>query len=291
MIDTFSSITNTDTYTQRLIHARGYWFAGTFRGASSQRLTDSTIFDGRRWPMKIRFSGTLGGLHGHDASTGDQGFGIRIDADNNRSFDLTAFTLPVFFVRRAADMVDFFRATKSNTRTGQPDEAKLRRYLQQHPESVPALRLAATKAPSSLAALTYHAVHTFGLSAQGRLTWARLTIEPYAPPQRRIEMQEALSLPANYLQQELESRLPVWFTVFAQLPTETDLLHDPTQPWSGNGGRVKLATIAIESAVSGDDPHSGFDPLNIDTLVPPLDELFADRHALYLMSRRRRSLA
>lgn len=288
LLDTLSRITQTNTAEARLIHARGYWFSGVFRGAANQKLTESTIFDGRTWPLVIRFSGTLGGLDGHDALTGDQGFGLRITAEANRSFDLTAFTLPVFFVRRAADMADFFRATAPDPKTGSPDQARVSAYLQQHPESAVALSMAEGKAPASFASLRYHAVHTFGFMSYNQLTWARLVVEPSAPPQRRIEISEALARPMNYLQKDLESRLPVWFTLAAQLPTLKDPLHDPTQPWSTAGRRITLGTIAIHSAISGDDPVDGFDPLNIDTLVRPIDDLILDRHALYEASRRRR---
>ncbi|WP_457134497.1 catalase [Mycobacteroides abscessus] len=288
MIDTFSQITGADISKARLIHPRGYWFSGTFQGAQQRPLTDSIIFDGRSWPLVVRFSGTLGGPNGHDAQTGDQGFGLRVQAEDKRSFDLMAFTLPVFFVRRAVDMADFFTATAPDPETGAPDSRRVEEYLKKHPESVTALSLGAQEPPETLAGLTYNAVHAFGLTADGELTWARFVVEPDMLSSTRLSMLEAMKLPRNYLQLDLQSRLPVSFTVFAQLPVDGDPVHDPTQLWSNKGERIKMATITIENTIADNEIVHGFDPLNIDTLAPPTDQLIADRHRLYLAAQRRR---
>lgn len=189
-------------------------------------------------------------------------------------------------------MADFFSATAPNPATGVPDAHAVEDYLQRHPESATALSLAAANPPDSFASLTYHAVHAFGLVAEDRFQWVRLVIEPkHAPPACRLGKEVALELPKNYLQLELKSRLPVSYTVRAQLPQHKDPLHDPTQLWSEDGEQIELGTLVIEEAIADGGRVVGFDPLNIDTFIAPADELVADRHNLYLTAQSRRTMS
>ncbi|XMN10353.1 catalase [Streptomyces griseobrunneus] len=264
---------------QRLLHARGTWAQGAFiPSPQAADLSTASVFAAPRTPATARFSTTLGGSGGHDGDPGDQGLAIRVG-----DLDLVTFTLPVFFVRTGAHLVEFLRATRSG------DPAAVPAFLRDHPEAATALGFAKKARPvTSFTGVTYHAVHTFGLTdGAGSTRWVRLSLKPLQPLPS-LEPQQALALPHDYLTRDLAARLPARFELTAHLPDQTDELHDPTRLWTGTE-TVPLGSLTL-TGPQEPSTEPPFDPLRLPAgVVAPRDQLSKDRSAAYEAARRRRA--
>ncbi|MGW7417351.1 catalase [Streptomyces sp. NPDC054863] len=268
----------------RLLHARGAWAAGEFMpSAEAAGLSSAALFSGNGSrtgpgvPATARFSSTLGGADGHDGDPGDHGFAVRIGG-----LDLVMFTLPVFFVRTGAHMVEFLRAANS------PDPAAMPAFLERHPEAATAMGLAQQARPAAgFTGLTYHSVHAFGLTdATGAVNWARLSWRPRRPA-GPIAAQDARARPQGYLRLGLPAELPARFSLVAHLPGARDEVHDPTGLWSSDR-TVELGTLVLHRAETP-SVEPDFDVLRLpEGIGSPLDRLAADRSRVYAAARRRR---
>ncbi|MFE0604275.1 catalase [Streptomyces sp. NPDC058892] len=278
LADQVASATGADP-SDRLLHTRGAWAAGAFTPSEiAASLSTAELFAVSSTPATVRFSSTLGGAHGHDGDPSDHGMAARIGG-----LDLVMFTLPVFFARTGADMVEFLRAANS------PDPATaVPAYVARHPEAAVALDLAQQARPAaSFTGLTYHSVHAFGLlDPTGMTLWARLSWRPLRAAQPLIP-EESRSRPRDYLRAGLHAELPDRFDLVAHLPAAQDEVHDPTRLWSSEQS-VTLGTLTLERAeVPASEP--GFDPLRLPQgIAAPLDRLARDRSAAYLAAQRRR---
>ncbi|MDJ0463874.1 catalase [Streptomyces sp. H27-C3] len=264
---------------QRLLHARGNWAEGEFTPSpQAAEISTAAVFAAPRTPVTARFSTTLGGSGGHDGDPGDQGLAIRAG-----DLDLVTFTLPVFFVRTGPDLIDFFRAVRSD------DPAAFPAFLRGHPEAATALGFAERARPAtSFTGVTYHAVHAFGLvDAAGATRWARLSLRPLRPLPS-LDPAQALAMPGDYLTRDLADRLPAGFELTAQLPGPADELHDPTRLWTGTE-TTPLGTLTLTrpQAPSTEPP---FDPLRLPQgITAPQDQLSKDRSTAYEAARRLRA--
>ncbi|MFE3189840.1 catalase [Nocardia sp. NPDC059240] len=265
---------------QRMLHHRGVTVSGSFRaGPEAARLSTAELFCGRDIPVTARFSGTHGDAR--DADTGDQGLSVRFAPPGALPTDLIAFTLPVFFVRTGADMIEFLTAAHAG-----PEAMDEFRSL--HPESAAALAAADNRPPASYVGQRYHAVHAFGLTApDGENTWVRLEWHPDAEL-APLEADDAAHRPAGYLTDDLLDRLPVGMTLHARLPKPGDPVHDPTTLWAYPPQLVPLGRLTLETRTA--DRDLDFDPLRLAPgITAPRDRLAADRSALYRVARGERT--
>ncbi|WP_405496842.1 catalase [Nocardia sp. NBC_00511] len=261
---------------QRMLHRRAVSATGWFQADPvAAQLSSSAMLGGDAIPVTARFSGTRGGAH--DARTGDQGVSVRFSPPAAPPTDLIAFTLPVFFVRTAADMLEFLEA-------GAAGPQAMAEFRARHPEADAALAAAGERAPTSYLGQRYHAVHAFGLAdAHGETAWARLQWEPdtLVDP---LDVDAAAARSADYLTTDLTDRLPAGLTLYARLPREDDPLHDPTAPWSDPPRLVRLGRMNLETRTAECDLD--FDPLRLAPgIAAPLDALAADRSRFYRAAR------
>ncbi|MGW4649033.1 catalase [Kitasatospora sp. NPDC004289] len=277
LADRIASATGADPR-DRLLHARGGWAAGTFTPSPlAPPLSTAGLFAAPATSATARFSSTLGGPHGHDGAPSDHGLAVRIGG-----LDLVLFTLPVFFARTGADMVDFLRAANSG------DPAAVPAYAAAHPEAAEALALAQEGRPAAgFTGLEYHSAHAFGLvNAVGTTRWARLGLRPHRPLPP-LTAEEALARPRDYLTAGLPAELPAGFDLLAHLPEGSDEVHDPTRRWTSRR-TVTLGTLTLSRA-EAPAAEPDFDPLRLPPgIAAPLDRLAADRSAAYAAARRLR---
>lgn len=272
----------------RLLHSRGTAVTGSFQAEdTAAELTAAAIFAGGPVPVIGRFSGTRGDAHGHDAHTGDQGLSVRFAPPGAPVADLTAFTLPVFFVRNGTDMLEFFAAIAPDPVTGEPIPGAMAEFTERHPEAAAALAAGSGLAPASYVSQRYHAIHAFGfLTHDGRQTWARLEWHPEVGL-AGLDPIAAGHFPADYLARDLARRLPAHFGLYARLPADGDAVHDPTALWADPPRLIRLGRLRLDHII--DDHDLDFDPLRLPTgMTAPRDQLAADRSAIYTAARRRR---
>ncbi|AYF74153.1 catalase [Nocardia yunnanensis] len=266
---------------RRMLHQRGITLIGRFRAEPVAReLSSAALFSGEEVAIIARFSGTRGGAH--DAETGDQGLSVRFVPASAEPTDLIALTLPVFFVRSGADMLEFLTAVSA----GPDAPGAVAEFRRRHPESGAAFDAGSGGAPGSYAGQRYHSVHAFGLAGPSGTTWARLEWHPETTVEP-LDTAESDALAPDYLARELDSRLPTVMTLHARLPRQGDPVHDPTALWADPPRLLELGRMTLETRTA--DSDLDFDPLRIEPgIAAPLDRLATDRSAIYRLARARR---
>ena len=109
----------TDTYVERVVHAKGGGAHGIF--TCTDPLDDLTIADvfstkGKQCPLTVRFS-TVGGESGsHDCARDPRGFAVKLRTEEG-NWDIVANNTPVFFLRDPAKFPHFIHTQKRNPAT------------------------------------------------------------------------------------------------------------------------------------------------------------------------------
>src|ERR1700682_5072323 len=130
-------------------------------------------------------------------------------------------------------------------------------------------RLMQKRVPAGSGQPTYHAEHAFlftaadGTSRFGRYRWVPEAGEAYLSPD------DASKRSANFLREELESRLrkgPVVFRLLLQLAGESDPTDDVTALWPADRPLVELGRLevtGISPTGAADERRLVFDPTNL----------------------------
>jgi catalase len=281
----------------RAAHAKGVLCAAQFTPtADAARLSRAPHF-ATDVLAHVRFSNGSGNPTSPDSARDGRGMAVKFSVPEGRTTDIVAISLPVFFARTPEDLLQFNEARRADPTTGQPDAAKVGAYLEQHPEALPAVIAAMTHPiPASYASLTYHGLHAFGLVAtDGTVRFGRYHLVPDGGD-ASIGDDEAAALPADFLRDELTTRLaaaPALFHLRVQLASDDDPTDDPTAPWPDDRETVELGRLAITS-LAFDREHDGdvlvFDPTRVtDGIVLSNDPILHARSGAYSASVARRS--
>ena len=148
-------------------------------------------------------------------------------------------------------------------------------------------------APESYARASYHAVHTFWVTAPDgvrrpvRFTWQPVAgarnIDPTDPEQQHL-------LTEPYLQNELHARLvegPARFSLMMMIGETGDDFDDSTRPWPPHRVRVMMGTLTLDKTIDCED--LSFNPLLLtDGIEPSADPVLAVRKWAYATSSRDR---
>jgi catalase len=150
--------------------------------------------------------------------------------------------------------------------------------------------------PASYGQASYHAEHAFlftaadGTSRFGRYRWMPKAGEAYLSPD------DASKRSANFLREELESRLqngPVVFRLLLLLAGESDPTDDVTALWPADRPLVELGrleVIGISPTGATDERRMVFDPTNLtDGVDLSADPILLARSAAYSISYDHRS--
>ena len=281
----------------RAAHAKGVLSAATFTASpTAAAISRAVHFDGRPVRGHVRFSNGGGDPTVPDATRDARGIGVKLYLPDGTTTDVIGITLPVFFTRTPEDLIEFNIARRPDPETGALDLAKVGAFLEQHPETVPAVTAAMTMPiPASYALLTYNALHTFKfIAADGTVTPARYHFVP-AGGEASITDEESAAVGESYLREELESRLtlgPAVFHVELELAGDSDPLDDPTALWPDRE-RVRIGELSI-TELAFDREHDGdvlvFDPTRVtDGIELSDDQILHARSPAYRASVARRT--
>ena len=281
----------------RAAHAKGVLCAATFTASpSAAAISRAVHFDGVPVRAHVRFSNGGGDPTVSDATRDARGIAVKLYLPDGSTTDVIGITLPVFFTRTPEDLMEFNIARRPDPDTGALDLAKVGAFLEQHPETVPAVTAAMTMPiPASYARLAYHALHTFKfVAADGTVTPARYHFVP-AEGEASITDDEAAALGASYLRDELESRLengPAVFHLELERAAAGDPLDDPTALWSDRE-RVRVGDLSI-TGLAFDRERDGdvlvFDPIRVtDGIELSDDPILHARSGAYRASVSRRT--
>ena len=280
----------------RPAHAFGRIYAGTFTPNAAARTLSRAAHFGASVPATARFSGDSGNPGKKPSNIA--GMAVKFYLPDDTITDLVAVTLPAFPARTPDDFIDFLEAKTLDSKTGQPDMAKLGAYLSSHPNAAKVVEILQSQpALASFAQVSYRPLHAFCfVNAAGEGRWARYHWEPQAgiagqPPE------ELAKQPQDYLFNELEGRMqqaPVVFTLELEFAQAGDPLDDPSAFWPEGRERVTVGHLElvrpITEAQIGDqammhDPTRVTDGIE----VSPDDQIVAARRGAYLLSVAQRS--
>src|SRR5216684_6256462 len=211
----------------RPVHAKGIVCSGTFRGAPQARdVSRAAHLQGRAVPTVIRFANANGNPDVHDGLANLRSLAVKFQLPDGKNADILANSVEGFPVRTPEEFLAFLQAQLPDPVTGQPAPDAVPRFLGNHPSARAFVeRLTQKAVPASYGGASYHAEHAFrftaadGTSRFGRYHWLPEVGEAYLSPD------DASTRNANFLREELESRLrtaPVRFRLVLQLAAERD---------------------------------------------------------------------
>jgi catalase len=282
----------------RPVHAKGIVCSGTFRGTAPARgVTRAPHLQGQTVPTVVRFSNASGDPDVHDGVANARAMAVKFQLADGKNTDVLALSIEGFPARTPEEFLAFLQAQLPDRVTGQPAPEALSRFLDGHPATRAFIeRLMQNPVPASYGRASYYAEHAFrftatnGTSRFGRYRWTPEPGEAYISPD------EASKRSANFLREELESRLqtsPVVFRLILQLAGGNDPTNEPTVLWPADRPLVELGQLEITgiSPTSAADEHRlVFDPTNLtDGIDLSADPFPLARSAAYSISYDHRS--
>ena len=302
---------------RRPVHTIGVGVKGEFVASDVARTyCIAEHFDGQPVPVSVRYSNGLGGPEQHDGWSDVRGMATRFHLPDGRATDLIATTLGEFFVQTVEDFFEFTRVAKLEPyprRTWQqklcdilqlkvpprdpyPNETKnvnagALRYADQHRfAQLGVFQEGTIGAPESYARASYHAVHTFMVTAPDAVRRpVRFSWQPVAG----VNNTEPTAVPRDkYLFEELKSRLQRWparFLLMMTIGEADDVLDDPTKPWPGTRTRIVMGTLKLLKVAEdqeADGERISFNPCRLQHGIEVSgDPILEARRGAYEVSR------
>jgi catalase len=276
----------------RAAHTKGICLTGMFTPSPDAPQLSKALQFAKAVPIIGRFS--LGGGNPQAADTAQdnvRGLAIRFDLGNGANTDLVTISAPVFFVQTPELFVQFLQAA------GSGDPAKLKAFLDAHPESTRQNAwLMSHPVPASYAGVNYWGVHAFTLTnAAGEKQLIKYKWIPEAG-ELGLTPDQVKAMGADFYTDELKERLakgPIMFDLTAILGQLGDPTNDPTLRWDDEESRAAkpLGKLTID-AIAPDATCDAFSflPGNVvDGIAGPTDDpVFAARSPAYVVSLIRR---
>ncbi|SFU04964.1 catalase [Sedimentitalea nanhaiensis] len=305
---------------KRPVHTIGIGATGSFLASHVARdYCISKHFQGTETPVTVRFSNGSGSAVQHDGWSDVRGMATRFHLDDGTATDLIAMTLPEFFTPTPETFLDFALAAKPAKfsrespwrkildmlkltppmrdpypgETVRPDEGAMRFADRNGYAQLAVFQAAAIGAPASYDRASYHAVHTFVITApDGTRRWVRFTWQPIAGV---LDTNPNAPPEDVYLQDKLRERLalaPARFSLMMSIGEIGDAFDDPTRPWPPHRVRVMMGTLTLDTVVKdqeADCERLSFNPgLLTDGIEPSGDLVLRARKDVYEISSKRR---
>jgi catalase len=305
---------------RRPVHTIGIGVKGEFVASDVARTyCIAEHFNGQPVDVSVRFSNGLGGLEQHDGWSDVRGMATRFHLPDGTASDLIATTLGEFFVRNVDDFFEFAEVAKLEKyesrrwwrklgdllqlkvppRNPYPNEtmsvgAGALRYANRHRfAQLGIFQVGLIGAPESYVRASYHAVHTFWVTApDGVRRPVRFSWQPVAG----VRNTDPTAVPRDkYLFEELKNRLRRWparFMLMMTIGEAGDALDDPTKPWPGTRIRVVMGTLKLTEVPDDQEAAGERISFNPCRLAPGIevskDPILEARLGAYEVSREMR---
>jgi catalase len=281
-------------------HAKGVGVSGFFESnGSGVRLAKAAVFQPGRVPVIGRFS--LAGPNPYAPDTPDavRGLGLQFSPPGSEVWRTAMISLPVFPVSTPQAFYEQLIASKPDPATGKPDPAKMKAFVESHPENEEARKILKNQPISSgFENSTFHSLNAFWFTnAAGDSIPVRWLVTPEQPfePARA----DAAPRDKNYLFDALIAAMhrPPARSLRWHLTVIIGRSGDPTNNaavvWPKDRESVDVGTLTLDQVESDDTSPAttiNFDPLLLPNGMAPSDDpLLSARSAVYSQSYTRRA--
>ncbi|MDQ3742443.1 MAG: catalase, partial [Actinomycetota bacterium] len=197
-------------------------------------------------------------------------------------------TLPCFFVRTVEDFHAFTKARAEGMEAAGA-------FVQQHPESIPAIQAAlGAGPPASYATCAFNGIHTFRwTNAAGESRHVRWRLEPEGGTEE-LSDEDAKARGRDYLQEDIRSRVGAAWRLRVAIAEEGDAVTDPTVAWPAERETVEVGRLELTGVETDREQTPGdvlvFDPTRVvDGIQTTDDPILLFRPRAYAVSVNRRS--
>lgn len=279
-------------------HAKGVCVSGTFESnGAAARLSRAGVFAPGLVPVVGRFAVGIGRPFLPDNETEVRSLALSFRPAGGEEWRTGMNDIPVFPVNTPQAFYELMTASAADPATGKPDPARMKAFLDAHPESARALGLIKARAVSSgFADAGYNGLDAFRfLDAAGRSTPVRWSMVPLDPVVAQAAPPSGARDP-NYLFDELIARMargPLRFRLVVTAGAPGDPTDDATLPWPAGREQLDAGTLTldhVEAEAPGNCRDINYDPLMLpDGIAPSDDPLPGARSAAYSVSFTRRA--
>jgi catalase len=290
-------------------HAKGLCLIGVFDSNSrGAHLSRAVVFGPGRVAVIGRFALAGGRPFITDTPQNVRSMALRFILPDGEEWRMGMNDIPVFPVGTPAAFYEQLVASRPDPATGKPDPAKMKEFLDRHPETVRALAaIHAAPMSSGFDSATYNSLDAFRfVDAAGHSTpvrWSMASAQPFVPApvaadagQPDAGQSDAGRADKNYLFDHLMAALrrqPLQWHLILTLGQHGDPTDDATVAWPADREQVDVGTLTVNRLVGeaeGVCRDVNFDPLVLpDGIEASDDPLLAARSAVYSSSFTRRA--
>ena len=277
-------------------HAKGVGVFGFFdSNGNGVRFSKAVVFRAGRVPVIGRFSLSGGQPYVADRPDEVRGLGLQFSLPNGEVWRTAMINLPVFPFRTPEAFYERLVASTPDPKTGKPDPASMKAFLERHPETVQAMTVIKSQPISSgFANSTFHGLNAFRfIDSAGDSIPVRWLMTPEQP----FEAASTAPVPPNknYLFDALIAQIhrqPLRWHLILIIGQPSDPTHDATIAWPAGRERVDVGTLTLDRVESEETSAAtdvNFDPLVLPAGIAPSDDpLLSARSAVYSQSFTRR---
>jgi catalase len=278
-------------------HAKGVGVTGIFESnGEGVRLSKAVVFRPGRIPVIGRFSLGGGQPYAADKPATVCGLGLQFSLPYGELWRTAMVNLPVFPFRTPQAFYEHLIATKPEIETGKPDPAKMKAFLDSHPETVQAFGVIGSQAISSgFENSTFRGLNAFRfINSSGESIAARWLLIPDQPFESASSASNSDA--KNYLFDALIEqvhRRPLQWHLIVIIGKAGDPTNDASVAWPDEREKVDVGTLTLDQVESDETSAAtdiNFDPLVLPAgIVPSDDPLLSARSAVYSQSYTRRA--
>jgi catalase len=278
-------------------HAKGVGVSGFFESnGNGARLSKAAVFRPGRVPVIGRFSLGGGQPYAADAPDAVRGLGLQFSLPDGELWRTAMINLPVFPFSTPQAFYEHLIALKPDAGTGKPGPAKMKAFLDRHPETVRALTVIKGQPVSSgFDNSTFHGLNAFRfINTAGDSVPVRWLLTPEQPFEAAGAALAARD--KNYLFDGLIAaihRQPLRWHLIVIVGQPGDLTSDPTVAWPEGREKVDVGVLTLDRVESDETSAAtglNFDPLVLPAGIAPSDDpLLSARSAVYSQSFTRRA--